>query len=124
MDADDQTATGRQHVFQEMRQQLRPEWRWHVLQAGADEIEPTVRHPVQSVADDDAIGPVWESLTRQRGKLRQDFEAVRVDGDAVFGQPLHRALQQEAVGAADVKEGAVAADGSELKAAGALPLRG
>jgi Phosphotransferase enzyme family len=34
--ADDQAATGRHDVLQEVRQQLRPEWRWHVLQLDAE----------------------------------------------------------------------------------------
>src|SRR5579871_1005519 len=70
---------------------------------GVDVPESSRRLPVPGVAHEKVICPLRQSLTRHFDQARSDVHAVGRERQATLLAPLHQALQQIAVGAADVQ---------------------
>src|SRR5881397_2822730 len=82
----------------------------YVFETRAHEVEARRSHPVESVADEDALCVPRQPLASEGRKLRHDIEAVHLDRYAFRGAPSHERLDQQAVRAANVQETAVAVD--------------
>src|SRR5438552_17664924 len=122
--AEDEAAPRRDDVGEQMVDEVAATARRNVFQPGAHEVEAQGRRPGEPVADEDAVGPPWQTRAGERGELGDDVEPVRLDPDPLRRTPLDERLHEQTVRAADVEERAVAIHRVGDEPAGMHPARG
>src|SRR5256712_7973754 len=90
--AEDEAALRRDDVGEQMVDELAATARRNGFQPGAHAVEAQGRRPGERVADEDAVGPPWQTRAGERGELRDDVEPIRPGPGPLRRTPLHDRL--------------------------------